>query len=199
MAPAPATTTLAPATPAPAPAATVPATVAPTTLPDAPTVLQQSFDQLAPGYHFITTATVNGAPALTAEGDHIAGSTRMAITSQGRTVDYIVLPDQTWVADNGQWQELDEPAPAGDPITPLRTPQSVTVANYTPELTTLYAAYPPGTLAIPGDQPVNVWFQMAGTTLLAIGYDVPGGTSSVRADISPLVDTTPITSPASDG
>jgi hypothetical protein len=162
-------------------------------------VLQQSFDQLAPGYHFVTTATVNGVPALTAEGDHIGGSTRMTITSQGKTVEYIVLPDQTWVAENGQWQELDEPAPAVDPISPLRAPQSVAVAAYTPEMTTLTAGYPPTALALPGDQPVNVWFALAGTSLIAIGYDVPGGTSSVRADISPLVDTTPITSPAGEG
>jgi hypothetical protein len=177
---------------------TAPATAAPTTLPDGATVLQQSFDLLAPGYHFVTTASVNGTPALTAEGDHIAGSTRMTITSQGRSVEYIVLPEQTWVADAGQWQELEQAAPASDPITALRTPESVTVASYSPELTTLTAAYPPSALNAPGDQPVPVTFELAGTTLLAIAYEVPGGGSTVRSDISPLVDPTPITSPAGE-
>lgn len=171
-------------------------TVTPTTIPDGATVLQQSFDQLAGGYHFVTTATVNETPVLTAEGDHIGGSTRMTITSQGRSVEYIVLPEQTWVADAGQWQELDEPAPAGDPITPLRGPESVTVANHAPELTTLMATYPPSALALPGDQPVTVAFELSGTSLRTITYEAPGATSSVRAEISELVDTTPITSPA---
>jgi hypothetical protein len=179
-------------------ATTAPATAAPTTLPDGATVLQQSFDLLAPGYHFITTASVNGTPALTAEGDHIAGSTRMTITSQGRAVEYIVLPEQTWVADAGQWQELEQAAPASDPITALRAPESVTVASHSPELTTITATYPPLALNAPGDQPVPVTFELAGTTLLAIAYEVPGGGSTVRSDITPLVAPTPITSPAGE-
>lgn len=198
----PATT---PAPPAPitttpgTPAATAPAIPAPTTtLPDAATLLQQSFDALAPGYHFVTQATVNGVPALTAEGDQIAGNTRMAVTSQDKTVDYVVMPDGTWVAQDGTWQELDSPAPATDPISALRAPQSVVVANYAPPSTTLTATYPASALSLPGDQPVNVSFEFNETALTAISYASPDGASTVRTDISAVVDATPITSPSVD-
>jgi hypothetical protein len=176
-----------------------PATTPTTTLPDGAALLQQSFDALASGYHFVTQATVNGTPALTAEGDQIAGSTRMTVTSQGKAVDYVVMPDGTWVADNGTWQELDSPAPATDPITALRSPQSVTVAAYAPPQTTLTATYPSSALALPGDQPVDVSFELAGTTLTAISYATPDGTSTVRTDIGAVANTAPITSPSVAG
>jgi hypothetical protein len=159
-------------------------------------MLQQSFDALAPGYHFLTQATVNGVPALTAEGDQIAGNTRMTVTSQEKTVDYVVMPEGTWVAQDGTWQELDSPAPATDPIAALRAPQSVTVANYAPPLATLTAIYPASALALPGDQPVTVSFDFNGTALTAITYATPDGTSTVRSDISAVTNTAPITSPS---
>ena len=68
----------------PAPAATLP-------LPDGPTVLLQSLDALAPGYHFVITATLNGDVALATEGDQIGLSSRRTVTSQGVAVDYVVL------------------------------------------------------------------------------------------------------------
>lgn len=179
-------------------AATTTTPTTPTTPPDGAGLLQQSFDALAPGYHFVTNATVNGTPALTAEGDQIAGSTRMTVTSQGKAVDYVVLPDGTWVAQDGTWQELDSPAPVTDPIAALRAPQSVTVASYAPPLVALTATYPPGVLGLAGDQPVSVSFELDGAALQAISYATPDGASAVRTDISGVADATPITSPSTD-
>lgn len=187
-------TTVAPATAA----ATTPAPPAPATiaLPDGPTVLQQSLDALAPGYRFTSTLTVNGNVAVSAVGDQIGLASRQQITSQGVTVDYILLPEGTWKGENGVWEELEEPAPAVDPLAPLRAPTAVTVAGHSPELTTLIATYPAAALGIPGDT-INVTIELSGTTLRSATYGTPDGTQVQRTDFGPLTDTTPITSPAS--
>ncbi len=173
----------------------VPTTAAPVS-PDGPTLLQQAFDSASPGYHFVTTATVNGAVAVTAEGDHIAGGTRLTVTSQNTTVRYVILPEGTWVLDAGVWQELDDPAPVTDPISSLRAPSTVTVAAFTATGATLIASYPAAALALEGDVSVDVTFEIEGITLRSITYvartPVP---ASVRADISALVDTSPVVAP----
>ena len=173
----------------------VPTTAAPVS-PDGPTLLQQAFDSASPGYHFVTTATVNGAVAVTAEGDHIAGGTRLTVTSQNATVGYVILPEGTWVLDSGVWKETDDPAPATDPITALRAPTTVTVAAFTATGATLIASYPAAALALEGDVPVDVTFEIEGTTLHSITYVAQSAVpASVRADISALVDTSPVVAP----
>jgi hypothetical protein len=191
------TTAALPATAAPTAAATTPAPPPPSTiaLPDGPTLLQQSLDAIAPGYHFVITATVNGTVALSTEGDQIGLASRQKVTSQGVTVDYIVLPEGTWKGENGAWEELEEPAPAVDPLAPLRTPTAVTVAGHSPELTTLVATYPAAPFGVPGDA-INVTIELTGTALRSFTYSTPDGTQVSRTDIGPLADTTPITSPA---
>ena len=182
---------------APAPATTAP--VAPPSTPatpDGPTVLIQSLDALAPGYHFVITATVNGQVALTTEGDQIGLSSRQTVTSQGVAVNYIVLPEGTWKGEGGVWDELEVPAPAVDPLAVFRSPTGVTVVAHTAELTTLSATYPAAAVGVPGDQPVGVTIELTGTTLRSLSYITPDGTGASRTDISPLVDTTPITSPS---
>ena len=184
-------------------AATPPtATAAPTTpaatlpLPDGPTVLLQSLDALAPGYHFVITAMLNGQVALATEGDQIGLASRQTVTSQGVAVDYIVLPEGTWKGEGGVWEELEVPAPAVDPLAALRAPTAVTVVSHTAELTVLNASYAAAALGLPGDQSVIVAIELTGTTLRSFSYSTPDGTGSSRTDISPLVDTTPITSPS---
>ncbi len=205
-------TTLAPATTAPpvaSPAATavvetpttpaVLATAAPSAplvAPDGPTLLQQAFDLAVPGYHFVTTATVNGVPALTAEGDHIGGGTRLTVVSQNATSGYVILPEGTWVLDGGVWKETEDPPPVTDPITALRAPSTVAVAAFTATGATLIASYPPAALALEGDTPVDITFEIEGTTLRSITYLAPSAVpASVRADISALVDTSPVVAP----
>jgi hypothetical protein len=212
-------TTLVPATPAPtappvvAPAATavvetptpaavvvgVVATAAPTAplvAPDGPTLLQQAFDLAVPGYHFVTTATVNGVAALTAEGDHIGGGTRLTVVSQNVTSGYVILPEGTWVLDGGVWKETEDPPPVTDPISALRAPSTVAVAAFTATGATLIASYPAAALALEGDVPVDITFEIEGTALRSITYLAPSVVpASVRADISALVDTSPVVAP----
>jgi hypothetical protein len=184
--------TLSPLATTPATAPAPPATVA---LPDGPTVLAQSLDALAPGYHFVQTVTVNGQVALSAEGDQIGVASRRRLTSQGVTVDQIILPEGTWTGTNGVWEELEDPVPAADPLAAFRTPTSLTVSGHSAELTTLVAAYPAAALGVPGDS-INVTIELTGTTLRSFTYATPDGSQTSRTDIGPLTDTTPITSPA---
>lgn len=183
-------------TAAPTPAAT---TTAVTTLtpPDAATALQQAFDQVAAGYHFVTTVTVNGAVQLAAEGDHVGAGTRMSVTSNGTTIGYIVAPEGTWVFDAGAWQELEDPAPVTDPVSNLRTPLSVAVTAWDGTTAQITGSYTPALLGLVGDAPVNVVFTITTTTLQAVAYSAPvaSGLAEVRADITRLVDTTPVTIP----
>jgi hypothetical protein len=179
------------ATPAPPP----PPPTAPA-LPDGPTVLLQSLDALAPGYHFVITVTLDGQVALTTEGDQIGLSSRQTVTSQGVAVSYIVLPEGTWKGEAGVWDELEVPTPAVDPLAVFRAPSAVTVTGHSAELTTLSATYPAAALGLTGDQPVAVAIELTGTSLRSLSYTTPDGTGTSRTDISPLVDTTPITSPS---
>jgi hypothetical protein len=190
-------TTIAAPAPAPAPtpvsSAALPSTIA---LPDPAALLQQSFDQLAAGYHFVITATVNGAVATTVTGDQIGDSSRQLITSQGKTVELIVLPEATWKSEDGNWEELAEQIPAVDPISTLRAPASVTVASNSPDRTVLVASYPATLLGLAGDQLVDVTFELVGSTLLALQYSSPDAAQTSRTEVGPLADTSPVTSPS---
>lgn len=181
-------------------AAPPPATEAPTTAPPPPdpaALLAAAFDAAARGYHFVTNVTVNGAVAVTAEGDKVGDGSRLNVTSGGSTVAYAITPEGTWVFANESWSELDEPAPAGDPLGALRTPLSAVVTSFGNGPTVLTASYPAAALALTGDVPVEVVIEIDGTTLRSINYvsSMDGAPASVRADITPLVDTTPVTLP----
>jgi len=165
---------------------------------DGATALQTAIDQLAAGYHFSSTATVNGTAAVTAAGDRVGDSTRMNVSSNGAAVDYVVTPTATWVNKDGTWSEVtDDTAPA-DPIGALRAPTSVTVTSSgagAPMVLT--ASYPASALSLPGDAAVEVEFTINGSALSSLSYSSTsdGGAAEVRTDITALVDTSPVTVP----
>ncbi len=178
------------------PAATeAPATTAPP--PDPLALLTSSFDAIAGGYHFVTTATVGDVVAITAEGDRVGEGTRVNVTTGGSTVSYAITPDGTWVFSDGNWAELDEPAPAVDPVGALRTPTAVALTSYGNGPIVLTGTYPASALSLAGDGPVDVALEIDGTTLRSITYvsTQNGAIATVRADVSPLVDATPVTLP----
>ncbi len=176
------------------------ATEAPTTTappPDPLALLTAAFDAIAGGYHFVTTATVNDVVAVTADGDRVGEGTRVNVTTGGSTVSYAITPEGTWVFADGSWAELDQPAPAVDPVGALRSPTSIVVTSYGNGPTVLTGTYPASALSLAGDGPVDVALEFDGTTLRSITYssiqnDAP---ATVRADVSPLVDATPVTLP----
>jgi hypothetical protein len=183
------------ATPTVPVAAEAPTTTAPP--PDALALLTATFDAIAGGYHFVTTATVGDVVAVTAEGDRVGEGTRVNVTTGGSTVSYAITPEGTWVFSDGQWAELDEPAPAADPVGALRTPTAVVVTSYGNGPTVLTGTYPASALSLAGDGPVDVALAIDGTTLRSITYvsTQNGAIATVRADVSPLVDATPVTLP----
>ncbi len=194
--------TAVPATAAPSPAstATTPATPPPTEVEpaiDAAALLTAAFDEVAGGYHFVTTATVAGAEILAAEGDRVGDSTRVTVSSNGQTVDYIVAPTGAWASIDAGWQELDQP-PITDPIAPLRSPQSIAVESNDGGVVTLVATYPPTALSLTGEEPITVLFTIEGTTLHSIGYaaDTAQGPASVSATVTALADPTPVSLPS---
>jgi hypothetical protein len=196
---APPTPPTSPSTPTSASDTPAAATTVQLAVPDGEALLQQGFAELADGYHFVTTATVQGAVALSAEGDHIGDRTRLDVTSNGATLGYIVTPEGSWASQNGTWQELDEIAPVTDPISPLASPTEVTVTSYGAAAATLSATYPAEALALPGDAMVTVVFEILGTSIQSMTYaPADDATTSVRADISPLADASPISVPSVD-
>jgi hypothetical protein len=181
------------------------ATEAPTTTapspdalaPDALALLTATLDAIAGGYHFVTTATVGDVVAVSAEGDRVGEGTRVNVTTGGSTVSYAITPEGTWVFSDGTWAELDQPAPAVDPVGALRTPTAVVVTSYGNGPTVLTGTYPASALSLAGDAPVDVALEIDGTTLRSITYvsTQNGAIATVRADVSPLADATPVTLP----
>ncbi len=166
---------------------------------DGAAILQHAFDLIAGGYHFVTTATVNSAVVVQAEGDRVNDGTKLSVASKGATIDYVVTPNGTWVNQNGTWSELSDPAPVSDPIGSLRAPTSVVVsasANGAP--TEVIASYPPAALSLPGDAPIDVVFSLEGATLRSLQYATTanGAPALVHSDVTALVDTSPVTLPS---
>lgn len=180
-----------------APASTAPpATVADTAPEDPQAVLSAAFDEIAGGYHFVTTGTIGDQTVVTAEGDRIGDATRLSVTSNGSSVDYIVAPTGAWASVDAEWEALDQP-PITDPVTPLRAPATLEVESVDDSVVVLIGTYPPTALSLTGDAPVPVYFVIDGTTLQTITYraDTEQGAAEVVATISPLADATPIELP----
>ena len=165
--------------------------------PDPLVLLTTAFDAIAGGYHFVTTASVNDVVAVTADGDRVGEGTRVNVTTGGSTVSYAITPDGTWVFADGSWAELDQPAPAVDPVGALRSPTSIVVSSYGNGPTLLTGTYPASALSLAGDGSVDVALELDGTTLRSITYSSVqnGAPATVRADVTPLVDASPVTLP----
>ncbi|HWL42314.1 MAG TPA: hypothetical protein VNQ73_05175 [Ilumatobacter sp.] len=189
--------TMLPTTPAPPP----------TTVPlDAVVALATALDALNTGYHFTTTATVAGRPAVIAEGDHIAGSTRMTITSGGTGTEYVVTAEAAWALADGAWQQLDGTQGLSDPVGQLRDPLEVAIVG-TAEAATITARYPAARLGLASDATVE--FQLADGRITSLRLSSttvtthPDGTTSeqpadVTAVITPIAPGTEITLPVGE-
>ncbi len=161
--------------------------------PDPALLLSAGLDRYALGYHFVTIATVNGAVALSAEGDRVGEGTRLTVTTGGSTIEYVVTPESSWVFSDNTWAELDETSPVTDPIGPLRAPLTLEVRSFDGTLSTVAATYPASALAIGADEPIEVLFIFESGNLRSMTYVAP--TAEVRAEFSDLVDATPVTVP----
>ena len=80
-------------------------------------MLSAAVAAMAPGYHYRSTVTVDGVVAVEADGDRVGDGTRLGVTRDGASVQYVITPDGTWVMpDGGEWDQLDTPAATSDPI-----------------------------------------------------------------------------------
>jgi hypothetical protein len=197
---APTSTAVGPTTVAPA-ATAAPTTAAPSTTPpiDPATTLQQGLAGLGTNYHFTTTATVDGATVLTADGDRIDDGQRFAVTANGATVQYVITPDGTWVEQAGQdWQQLDDQPATADPVAALGAPTSVALAGTSGTTTTLTVSVPATALGVSADGDVPLTATVTDGVLGAVSYatTVSGRPAAVQATFGPPADAQPVTAPA---
>jgi len=169
------------------------------TLPTDPTAaLQQGLSALDAGYHLVATVTVNGAVSLQAEGDRLGANSRLAITSAGNTVAYVITPEGNYAKPtDGDWALLDVTPATSDPIDALRAPVSVTAIDTTDGSLLLKVTVTAVALGIQAEGNVDVTVTLVDGRVTTIAYDatVQGGTANVTTAISALIDTTPITAP----
>jgi hypothetical protein len=185
-------TTLVAAVSTTAPATTIVAKVDP-----AP-VLQDALKSLSKGYHFSSTFVVNGAVSLTAQGDRVGDSSRLDVTTNGATVSYIVTPTASYAQPaNGEWQLLDTPPAATDPITALNAPAAIGVLSDDGNAVRLRVTVSALTLGVgaTGNTDVEVVLTKGVITEVDYATTKDGNVASVATIISALTDTTPIVAP----
>lgn len=175
-------------------------TVAPTLPPvDGAALLQQAIATIGGGYHFNQTATVDGVVALTVDGDRLPDGARLAVSSEGGFVSYIITPEFTWLMpENGEWELDDSPPPAVDPIAALNAPTSVVVAGNDGTTVQLVVTVSVASLGIPGDGDVPLQVSVVSGVLTNIAYSTTledGRPAAVSAAIGPIVDPSPIVPP----
>lgn len=172
------------------------ATTQPPAAPDPDQLLAGAFAAVQSGYHFVTTATVDGQELVSAEGDRVDQRTRVSVSSDGATVDYVIAPEGAWASVDGGWQQLEQP-PITDPLAALQAPQSLSVVTVEGDVVTLAATYPPSALSLTGDDPVTVTFVIDGTQLRSMSYvtTTADGDAEVDAAITPLVDSVTVELP----
>lgn len=196
--PAPPPTAAAPTTRAAAPVTTEAAPPTTTAAPDPAQLLATALDQLAPGYHFVTTASVGGQVAVSAEGDHVGGeaggATRMTLTSSGTATDYLIVGQSAWAYADDAWQELDPADSPSEPLAALREPLDVTLVAGDADAATVRATYPAAALGLVGDDHRTVEFQLADGAITALSYVAEP--AEVAAAITPLDPAVEITVPS---
>jgi hypothetical protein len=183
------------------PTATTIAATAPTAAAavDGATLLQQAVAASAAGYHFNETATVDGAVAVTIDGDRLPSGARLAVSNSAGLVYYVITPDGTWLMpQNGEWEVDDSPAPDIDPIGALNTPTSVTVASSDGTTVQLAVTVPMASLGIAGDGDAALQVSIVSGLLSSITYKTTtsdGKPADTTTLFTPAVDTSPVVAP----
>lgn len=165
---------------------------------DAAATLQTGLAGLAGGYHFLSVVTVNEVESLRAEGDRIGADSRLDLIGPGGSVQYIITPDGSYaLPEGGEWEALDVAPATADPITSLQSPSSVVTSSVAGDTVTLTATVDALQLGIAATGTADVQIVVVAGVITQISYTtaVEGGTATVRTQVSPLVDTTPIVAP----
>jgi len=176
---------------------TVPASTIVSTIDPGP-LLKTALATLAGGYHFSSTYVVNGVASLTGEGDRVGDSSRFVLTQNGATVSYIVTPTATYAQPaNGEWQLLDTPPAATDPITALNAPAAIGVLSDDGTSLRLRVTVSALTLGVGSSGTSDVEVVLKGGAISEVDYATTkdGNVASVATVVGPVVDATPISPP----
>jgi hypothetical protein len=131
--------------------------------------LAAALGPLQRGYTFDSTIKVDNKVVLTVTGRRFGNSSELSTTSGNVTVTYRVIPPSAWFRqETGDWVVAEAPASTSDPLAPLLTPTSVKAGAGADELD---ATYPPGTLGVPGTDPVAVTFVIGSDGAVTIRYE----------------------------
>lgn len=188
---------------APAPADTsalATAAAAPTlAVVDGAALLQQAIAATGGGYHFSQTATLDGAVALTIDGDRLPDGARLAVRGESGLVNYIFTTTGVYLMpENGEWEADDSDAPAVDPINALAAPTSVTVAGNDGTTVQLVVTVPFGSIGLSGDGDASLQVAVVSGALSTISYSTTttdGKAASTTVVISAVVDPSPVVAP----
>jgi len=166
---------------------------------DGPTVLQQAVSATGGGYHFNQTASLDGAVALTIDGDRLPDGARLSISSNGSVVNYIYTSSGVYLMpENGEWELDDSPPAAVDPIAALTSPTSVTVASNDGTTVQLTVTVPNAALGIPADGDAALQVAVVGGALTTIAYSTntpDGKVAATTVTIGPVADPSPVVPP----
>src|SRR5690606_37323529 len=120
--------------------------------------------------------------ALVAEGDHVAGTTQMTVTSNGTSTRYLVTRDAAWIEADAQWEQLDSTPGLADPVSQLRSPRSVELAGTT-EAATVTAHYEAAVLGARGAGERAVEFRLANGLITSLHYETTAAVAGARGTI----------------
>ena len=164
--------------------------------------LTAAFKALAAGYRFDTTVTIADQVATHAAGRWLGGRSEFVVESAGTSLTYRSIPPRSWVLqDGGDWVELADKAPSGDPLEPLRHPSAVSVASTDAGTTLLLATYPAKTLGVGGSAPVAVRISIStdGRTTATYTVDTTVGAATTVTVLVAGKGLAPITVPSPAG
>jgi len=105
---------------------------------------------------FETSVTVDGKEVLSATGRSVGGASQTAVTTTGRTVDYVVMPKHAWAREPGHaWVAVETKAAPATPLDILSSPTTLAAGASDGAGLSLVATYPAAALGLSGD-PVTV-------------------------------------------
>jgi hypothetical protein len=158
-----------------------------------------ALDALTDTYHYHSTVAIGGSVVLSADGDRVGDGTRVGVERQGAVVQYVITAAGTWVqVGDDEWDELDAPPAASDPIDALRSPTSFTITSADATATTLDVAVPLVALGIAGDGGAVLSVTVANGVLSSVTYSttIEGQPATVVTEFGPVVDGSPVVAPA---
>ncbi len=176
----------------------VPSETSPEAPPDAPDLLRRAVAALQDGYRFTATVVVDGQVAASTDGRWQRGSSLLTVESGAATVDYLITPEGQWArTTGGEWSQVEEASPVGDPVTPIAEPLSAELLAWDGTTARILARYPAERLGRSGD-PIDVTLMVVDGVLTELTYTFEADGAQVEATttFTPDPNGPAITSPA---